>query len=259
MMAKGVIPFDNPYSIWTIGIPQKDYQNKIMEEADLVIAVGYDIVEYAPAKWNPEGKIDIVHVDMRPAHINKLYQPEVEVVGDIADALVQIGRRTSRRQEPERALEIKQMMVEEHESYASDDSFPMKPQRILNDVRRVMGREDIVISDVGAHKMWIARHYNCYEPNTCIISNGFATMGISVPGAIGAKLVYPEKKILAVCGDGHPDLQRFQLWPHQMETDGPVRKELLCRFYESGFCEVCGKYGGNWLPHHKSRRAGANP
>ena len=202
MMAKGVIPFDNPYSMWTIGIPQKDYQNKIMEEADLVIAVGYDIVEYAPAKWNPEGKIDIVHVDMRPAHINKLYQPEVEVVGDIADALVQIGRRTSRRQEPERALEIKRMMVEEHESYASDDSFPMKPQRILNDVRKVMGREDIVISDVGAHKMWVARHYNCYEPNTCIISNGFATMGISVPGAIGAKLVHPEKKILAVCGDG---------------------------------------------------------
>lgn len=202
MMAKGVIPFDNPYSMWTIGIPQKDYQNKIMEEADLVIAVGYDIVEYAPAKWNPEGKIDIVHVDMRPAHINKLYQPEVEVVGDIADALVQIGRRTSRRQEPERALEIKKMMVKEHEAYASDDSFPMKPQRILNDVRKVMGREDIVISDVGAHKMWIARHYNCYEPNTCIISNGFATMGISVPGAIGAKLVHPEKKILAVCGDG---------------------------------------------------------
>lgn len=202
MMAKGVIPFDNPYSMWTIGIPQKDYQNKIMEEADLVIAVGYDIVEYAPAKWNPEGKTDIVHVDMRPAHINKLYQPEVEVVGDIADALVQIGRRTSRRQEPERALEIRRMMVEEHEAYASDDSFPMKPQRILNDVRKVMGREDIVISDVGAHKMWIARHYNCYEPNTCIISNGFATMGISVPGAIGAKLVHPEKKILAVCGDG---------------------------------------------------------
>ncbi len=83
MMAKGVIPFDNPYSMWTIGIPQKDYQNKIMEEADLVIAVGYDIVEYAPAKWNPEGKIDIVHVDMRPAHINKLYQPEVEVVGTL--------------------------------------------------------------------------------------------------------------------------------------------------------------------------------
>lgn len=202
MMAKGVIPFDNPYSMWTIGIPQKDYQNKILEEADLVIAVGYDIVEYAPSKWNADGTINIVHVDMRPAHINKLYQPAVEVVGDIADALVQIGRRTTRNSEPERALELKKMMVAEHESYALDDAFPMKPQRILNDVRKVMGREDIVISDVGAHKMWIARHYNCYEPNTCIISNGFATMGISVPGSIGAKLVYPEKKVLAVCGDG---------------------------------------------------------
>lgn len=202
MMAKGVIPLDNKYSMWTVGIPQKDYQNKILEEADLVIAVGYDIVEYAPAKWNPEGKVQIIHVDMRPAHINKLYQPEVEVVGDISDSLLQIGRRTARHQEPEKALEIKTRMVAEHESYAGDASFPMKPQRILQDVRKVMGKDDIVISDVGAHKMWIARHYQCYEPNTCIISNGFATMGISVPGAIGARLVYPDKKILAICGDG---------------------------------------------------------
>ena len=202
MMAKGVIPFDNKYSMWTVGIPQKDYQNKILEDADLVIAVGYDIVEYAPAKWNPEGKVQIIHVDMRPAHINKLYQPEVEVVGDISDSLLQIGRRTARHQEPEKALELKALMVAEHESYADDASFPMKPQRILQDVRKVMGKDDIVISDVGAHKMWIARHYQCYEPNTCIISNGFATMGISVPGAIGARLVYPDKKILAICGDG---------------------------------------------------------
>ena len=202
MMAKGVIPLDNKYSMWTVGIPQKDYQNKILEEADLVIAVGYDIVEYAPAKWNPEGKVQIIHVDMRPAHINKLYQPEVEVVGDISDSLLQIGRRTARHQEPEKALEIKARMVAEHESYTGDASFPMKPQRILQDVRKVMGKDDIVISDVGAHKMWIARHYQCYKPNTCIISNGFATMGISVPGAIGARLVYPDKKILAICGDG---------------------------------------------------------
>lgn len=202
MMAKGAIPFDDKYSMWTIGIPQKDYQNKILDEADLVIAVGYDIVEYAPVKWNAKGTTDIVHVDMRPAHINKLYQPEVEVVGDISDSLIQIGRRVKRDTEPEKALQIKQKMAEEHESYAEDDAFPMKPQRILNDVRKVMGRDDIVISDVGAHKMWIARHYQCYEPNTCIISNGFATMGISVPGAIGAKIVYPDRHVLAICGDG---------------------------------------------------------
>lgn len=202
MMAKGVIPFDNQYSMWTVGIPQKDYQNKILEQADLVIAVGYDIVEYAPSKWNPKGSIDIIHIDMRPAHINKLYQPEVEVVGDISDALIQIARRTARHHEPEAALALKARMVKEHESFSDDNSFPMKPQRILQDVRKIMDRQDIVLSDVGAHKMWIARHYQCYEPNTCIISNGFATMGIAVPGAIGARLVHPDKKILAICGDG---------------------------------------------------------
>ncbi|MGN0372333.1 MAG: acetolactate synthase large subunit [Enterocloster sp.] len=202
MMAKGIIPFDDPYSMWTIGIPQADYQNKILEKADLVIAVGYDIVEYAPLKWNADGSRQIIHIDARPAHINKLYQPEVEVVGDIADSLVQIARRTARRAEPAEALAIKEAMVKEYEQYQEDMSFPMKPQKILQDVRRVMGREDIVISDVGAHKMWIARDYQCYEPNTCIISNGFATMGISVPGAIAAKLINPDRKVLAVSGDG---------------------------------------------------------
>ena len=202
MMAKGIIPLDNTYAMWTIGIPQKDYVNKIIEEADLVITIGYDIVEYAPAKWNINGDIQIVHIDARPAHINKLYQPIVEVVGDISDALYNIMRRTSRKTEPVKALQIKEKMVAEHQSYENDNAFPMKPQRILNDVRKVMGTDDIVISDVGAHKMWIARHYNCYEPNTCIISNGFATMGIGLPGAIAAKLINPDKKVLAIVGDG---------------------------------------------------------
>ena len=94
------------------------------------------------------------------------------------------------------------MMEEEYQSYKSDFSFPMKPQKILYDIREVLKRDDILISDVGAHKMWIARHYRCYEPNTCIISNGFASMGIAIPGAIAAKLTYPEKNVLAVTGDG---------------------------------------------------------
>lgn len=213
MMAKGAIPWDNKYSMWTIGIPQKDYQNKIMEKADLVIAIGYDIVEYAPAKWNTGVEKEIIHIDLRPAHINKLYQPAVEVIGDISDSLRQIARRTTRHEEPAEALAIRGKMLAEHNSYADDDAFPMKPQRILTDIRKVMGEDDIVISDVGAHKMWIARHYNCYKPNTCLISNGFATMGIAVPGAIAAKVVYPEKKILAICGDGG-----FMMNCQEMET-----------------------------------------
>lgn len=207
MMAKGLIPFDSPYSLWTIGIPEKDYANKVLEKSDLIVAVGYDIVEYAPSKWNSDRHRRMIHIDSRPAHINKLYQPQVEVVGDISMSLRQILGRVSRTGEPRAgepryALAIKRRMVREYETYERDDSFPMKPQRILSDVRKVLGREDILISDVGAHKMWIARQYHCYRPNTCIISNGFATMGIAVPGAVAAKLIHPEKKILAVTGDG---------------------------------------------------------
>ena len=202
MMAKGIIPCDNLYSLWTIGIPQKDYQNIAIEEADLVIAVGYDIVEYAPNKWNSKGNHTILHIDARPCHINKLYQPDVEVIGDLSYSLNHIAMRCHRNDKPEWAFKLRDEMRKEHEAYAKDMEFPMKPQKILNDVRKVMGKEDIVISDVGAHKMWIARHYNCYEPNTCIISNGFATMGIAVPGALAAKLINPDKKVLAITGDG---------------------------------------------------------
>jgi len=202
MMSKGIIPCDNRYFISTIGIPQKDYVNKVIENADLVIAVGYDLVEYGPSKWNPKGDTEIIHIDNSPAHINKLYQTKVEVVGDISDSLLNIARRTTRKEEPKQALSIKEKMVKEYSSYSEDRSFPMKPQKILSDVRKVMGPDDIIVSDVGAHKMWIARHYDCYKPNTCIISNGFATMGIGVPGAIAAKLINPDKKVLTITGDG---------------------------------------------------------
>lgn len=202
MMAKGIIPYKNKYSMWTIGIPQKDYQNKILDMADLVIAVGYDIVEFAPGKWNENGKHKIIHIDQRPAHINMLYQPQVQVIGDISYSLQQIQYRSDPKEEPTEILNLKKEMVLEYESFANDTSFPMKPQKILYDVRKFMGEDDIVISDVGAHKMWIAREYNCYKPNTCIISNGFATMGIAVPGAVAAKLINMDKKVLAISGDG---------------------------------------------------------
>ena len=107
MMSKGIIPFDNKYSMWTIGIPQKDYQNKIMEEADVILAIGYDLVEYAPQKWNPDMDKTIIHIDLRPAHINKYYQAKVEVIGDISDSLDKIRCRCSRSTEPEAQLKIK--------------------------------------------------------------------------------------------------------------------------------------------------------
>ncbi len=213
MMSKGIIPCDSKYSLWTTGIPQLDYVDKVLAKADLVIAVGYDIVEYNPRKWNGDNHADIIHIGTRTADVNKNYEPVLELIGNISDSLAEINKRTDRSEEPDYALKIKEKMVMEHEIYANDDSFPIKPQRLLNDVRQVMGKGDIVISDVGANKMWIARHYNCYEPNTCIISNGFASMGIAVPGAVSAKLINPDKKVLAITGDGG-----FMMNSQELET-----------------------------------------
>ena len=123
----------------------------------------------------------IIHIACEPADVNKRYQPDVELVGDISNSLQKILNITEREEEPVFALQLKEQMVKEQEEMAADDSYPMKPARILADVRKIMGKEDIVLSDVGAHKMWIARHYHYYEPNTCLISNGFASMGFSVP------------------------------------------------------------------------------
>ena len=219
MMAKGMIPYTSPYSLWTVGIPQKDYANRVLENADLLICVGYDIVEYAPQRINPTRKTPILHINTTPAHINKYYQTTCEVVGDLSDSLHRITLRTHRTQEPTAALAIREQLVAEHESYASDASFPMKPQRVLIDVRKAMRPGDILLSDVGAHKMWIARHYNCYKPKTCLISNGFATMGFSLPGALAAKLVSPDKRVLVITGDGG-----FMMNSQELET--AVREHL---------------------------------
>ena len=202
MMAKGIIPYTNPYHLCTIGIPQKDYANVMLDQADLVICVGYDIVELAPLKWNSKDNHRILHIDSRMAHINKLYQPDVEVVGDISHSLERIMLACDPKAEPTDFFALRQQFRDENAVYTHDESFPIKPQRLLYDVRKIMGPDDIVVSDVGAHKMWIARHYECHKPNTCLISNGFATMGISLPGSIAAKMLYPERRVLSITGDG---------------------------------------------------------
>ncbi|SFG38256.1 acetolactate synthase-1/2/3 large subunit [Oribacterium sp. WCC10] len=202
MMAKGIVSYKNPYYMCTLGIPWKDYPNIMLDKADLVICIGYDIVELAPSKWNKDVCHRIIHIDERIADVNKHYQPDVDVVGDISHSLEEIMLNCDVKAEPKEFLDLKKRFDSELSEYEKDTSFPMKPQRILFDVRKILGPEDIVISDVGAHKMWISRYYNCYKPNTCLISNGFATMGISLPGAIAAKMIYPEKRVLAICGDG---------------------------------------------------------
>lgn len=202
-MGKGAIPYTHPLALWTVGLQQRDHISCGFERSDLVIAVGYDLIEYSPKKWNPQGDIPLIHIGSNHAEIDSSYIPLAEIVGDISDSLQEILKRCDRsNMEIPAAANLRHEIREDYEQYANDTGFPIKPQKIIYDLRQVMGPEDIVISDVGAHKMWMARHYHCDCPNTCIISNGFAAMGIAIPGAIAAKLVRPEQKVVAVTGDG---------------------------------------------------------
>ena len=219
MMAKGVIRSDDPYAMQTIGIPQRDYQDLLLEQADLLLCVGYDIVELSPSRLDPRQDKTIIHVSSTAAHVNRCYPPTIEVIGDMAETLRHLAQLTVRIQEPEYAFSLRARMLKEFAEREADDSYPVKPQYVLGSIRKVMGSGDILISDVGAHKMWIARHYLCDEAQSCLISNGFATMGIAVPGALAARLVRPDRRILAVTGDGG-----FMMNCQELET---ARREHL--------------------------------
>ena len=200
-MAKGMIPFSHPLSLGTIGLQAHDYVGCGFDHADVVICVGFDMVEYHPRLWHPHKDKKIVHIDQKYAEVDAHYILEVGVIGDIRHSLVQI-METAAVVHDNKINNLRTHIVNELDHFADDDSFPLKPQKILYDTRQAMNHDDILISDVGAHKMWIARLFRCEQPNTCIISNGFASMGIGIPGAIAAKLIHPDKNILTITGDG---------------------------------------------------------
>lgn len=199
-MAKGAISRHHPMSLGATGLAAHDYVGCGFDRADVVICVGYDIVEYHPHLWhrNPEQKI--IHIDSLPAEVDEFYILETGVVGDISASLVEIAKRVPLR-EDNWAKALRREIDAQIEQHSEDHDFPVKPQKILWDLRKVMDDKDILISDVGAHKMWIARLWPGYAPNTCIISNGFASMGIGVPGAVAAKLAHPEQKVVTITGD----------------------------------------------------------
>ncbi len=199
-MAKGVIPFSHELALGAVGLQADDYISCGFDRADVIICVGYDIVEYHPHLWHRDRSRKIVHIDSLPAEVDEHYIVEVGVIGDIAEALQGIQSVVSPH-EDYLAASLRGTIVEEMTAHAQDRGFPIKPQKIMWDLRQVLQPADIVISDVGAHKMWMARMYQAERPNTCIISNGFAAMGIAVPGAIAAKLANPERVVVAVTGD----------------------------------------------------------
>lgn len=200
-MAKGAIPFKHPMALGSAGLQAKDYVQFGFAASDVIICIGYDLVEYHPYLWHPTGDRMIVHIDMTPAEVDASYGVEVGVVGDINLSLARIAELASPHQ-GNQLRPLRKALIDEMKHMSTDAGYPVKPQKLIWDLRTALGLEDIVICDVGAHKMWMARMFRCEYPNTCIISNGFASMGIAVPGAIAAKLAYPERKVVAVTGDG---------------------------------------------------------
>jgi acetolactate synthase-1/2/3 large subunit len=200
---KGAFPDDHPYALGTMGFIVHDYVNFGFDQADVIVSVGYELQEFAPAWINPRGDKHIIHLHRVPAMVDVNYNVTVDVVGDIPVALRALAAKVL----PKSGLigvdqKIRCLLREELERGRLDSSFPVKPQRLVADIRAVMGREDIVLVDTGAVKMWMARLYPTYQPNTCLISNGLSTMGFAVPGALGVKLARPHCKVLAVTGDG---------------------------------------------------------
>ncbi len=231
-MAKGCVDMDADYCLYTIGLGSKDYVACAIDAADVVITLGYDMVEYHPKLWNLNNDKTIIHADFLPAEIDIHYHPEFEIVGDLAHTLWMLNERYDIHgglpfNLKQQAATRRQMQQEFSEHDDDDTKGLIRPQKILSDARAVMKSGSILLSDVGAHKMWIARHYQCHEPNTCLIPNGFCSMGFALPGAIAASLVFPEKQVMAICGDAG-----FLMNVQEMETAKRLNSNIVVMVWE---------------------------
>jgi acetolactate synthase-1/2/3 large subunit len=231
-MSKGAVDMDAPYCLFTIGLQAKDLVACAIDASDLVIALGYDMVEYEPYLWNPNGDKRIIHVDFLPAEVDQYYHADVEVVGDLAHTLWMLNQRLDANAQPPFDLKqqaaVRRDMMADFAEHADDDTEGLiRPQKAIWDARQVLGPHDILLSDVGAHKMWIARYYQCHEPNTCLVPNGFCSMGFALPGAIAAGIIEPDRRILAICGDGG-----FMMNVQEMETARRINSNITVMIWE---------------------------
>ncbi len=248
-MGKGAVDMDAPYCLFTIGLGSRDFVADAIDGADLVITLGYDMVEYHPKLWNPKRDHQVIHVDFIPAEIDMYYAPMLECVGDIAHSLWALNERIRAKGAPKWNLsyqqDVRKKMIADFEAHKDDKTVgSIRPQKALWDLRQVMGPSDIVLSGVGAHKMWISRYYQCHEPNTCIVPNGFCSMGLPLPGVVGAALCMPGRKVFGVAGDGD-----FMMNVQEMETARRLNLDVNMMVW------VDGGYGLiAWKQHNEFKR-----
>ena len=199
---KGVFPDDHPLALGSVGFMRHDYVNFGFDRADVIVAVGYELQEFNPVRINPNGTTKIIHVHRFPAEVDAHYDVAVGLTADISHSLDALAAAVWRKAPAAGGERIRELLAEELARGQQDDRYPLAPARIVADTRAALGREDIVLVDTGALKMWMARLYPTYAPNTCLISNGLSTMAWTVPGAIGAKIARPDAKVLVATGDG---------------------------------------------------------
>jgi acetolactate synthase-1/2/3 large subunit len=228
-MGKGLISPDSPGALGAVGLQSGDYSMAGFEDADLVLAIGYDLVEHSPEHWNPQRDKQIICIDSVPAEIDEYFIPEVELIGDIYHVLTRLGEECRHVPHQGGSTRLRDVVLGRFEQAKDDDAFPVQPPRALYEIRQALGREDILISDVGLHKLWIGRMFPAYEPNTVLIANGLAGMGFAVPAAIAAKLVHPHRSVVTVNGDGG-----FLMNCQELETAVRLKTPIVNVVWENG-------------------------
>ncbi|MEO1868045.1 MAG: acetolactate synthase large subunit, partial [Methylococcales bacterium] len=221
-MGKGVIPEDHPLFLGTAALSDNDYLHCAINRADLIINIGHDVVEKPPFFMTQEG-FKVIHINFVASGIDEIYFPQLDVVGDIANALWQISSRliVPSHWDFSYFMKVKRYVDEKLAECSDVDSFPVIPQRLVSDVRAALGAEDIIALDNGVYKVWFARSYRALSANTILLDNALATMGAGLPSAMAAKMVFPERKVVAICGDGG-----FMMNSHEIETAVRIKLDI---------------------------------
>jgi acetolactate synthase-1/2/3 large subunit len=229
-MAKGLLDYEDSHALGTVGLQSRDYAMAGFDDADVVITVGYDLVEHSPEHWNPRSDKRIVMIDTVAAEIDEFFIPEVELVGDIAHILARLAAGCQRTPSvPAGSDRLRDLVLGALADARDDDHFPMRPPRVLAEIREALGPSDLLVSDVGLHKLWIGRIFPAHEPGTVLIANGLAGMGFALPTAIAAKLVDPHRHVVTVSGDGG-----FLMNCQELETAVRLKTPVVNVIWENG-------------------------